>query len=1095
MIRKLVLSLVAVLGVATMSMAQTQVSGRVSGEDGTPIIGATVMVEGTTNGASTGIAGEFTLRAPADGTLVVSFIGYETQNVAINGQTSIEIVLKEESERIDDVIVVAFGEAKKEAFTGSATVVKSEEISKVQTTNALNALQGKVSGVQINNASGQPGSSSPSIRVRGVSSINAGTSPLIVLDGMPFDGSMDAINPNDIESMTVLKDAASNALYGARGANGVIMITTKRARNRDAIVSVDMKVGVNSRAAKDYDYVTDPGEYYELHYRSLYNYYKTLKTPDNENYTDFQAHMMANANLTGAPDVGGLGYNVFTYPAGETLIGSNGRINPHATLGRLYTYKGQDYWVTPDDWIDEVYGTGIRQEYNASVTASTERSNFYASFGYLNNEGIVAKTDFERYTARIKADYQAKKWMKMGANVSYSHYKSHVSGEDGSSGSSGNIFSFTSTIAPIYPLYVRDGQGNIMIDEFGNTVYDYGNGTQAGGNAGLNRPIHPGSNGVGAHMLDISNYEGNSMSFFGYADINFLKDFKFTFNGSVYFDESGSTSVTNGFYGAYASDNGTIAKQRGRQWSYNLQQILNYSKQIDAHNFGIMIGHENYYTLTNTLSGTKSNMFSPEMLELSMAMKTRSTTSASGVYNNEGYFARAQYDFDGRVFASASYRRDASSRFHPDHRWGNFWSVGGAWLINRESWFNVDWVDMLKVKASYGSQGNDNIGSNLYEDTYTVISSNDQAATALNRKGNKEITWETNGNFNAGFEFEVLKSRLAGSVDYFYRKTTDMLAWFSVPPSLGYSGYYKNIGDMVNQGVEVELNGTVVRSKNVNWSINANLTFLKNKVAYLPDENKTKTEYDLEGNPYPGYGSSGYWYGEGAPIYSMYETAYAGVNDNGESMWYKWKITYQTDEFGNLVYNEDKEPIEVSRSLETTSNYSEADKFVYKETMPTVYGGFGTTVDFYGFDFSANFSYQLGGHVYDGDYAAAMSSPVSSTGYAYHKDLWNAWTSENPNSNIPRFQYGDYYTASSSDRFLVSSNYLSLNNLTLGYTLPHKLMSKIGIQRLRVFVACENVWYWSKRDGLDPRQSITGGASQAYYSPVRTISGGINLTF
>ncbi len=1091
MIRKLVLSLVAVLGVATMSMAQTQVSGRVSGEDGTPIIGATVLVEGTTTGASTGIAGEFTLRAPADGTLVVSFIGYQTQNVPINGQTSIEIVLKEETERIDDVIVVAFGEAKKEAFTGSAAVMKSEDIAKVQTTNALNALTGKVTGVQITNVSGQPGNSSPSIIVRGVSSINAGVSPLIVLDGMPYDGSMDSINPNDIESMTVLKDAASNALYGARGANGVIMITTKRAKGRDAIVNVDMRVGVNSRAAQDYEYVTDPGEYYELHYRALYNNHIA------KGKGAIEAWQLANNDLIGNAASGGLGYNVFTYPESQTLIGTNGKLNPNATLGRLVNYKGQDYWVTPDNWIDEVYGTGIRQEYNASVSATTDRSNFYASFGYLNNDGVVEKTNYERYTARLRADFQAKKWLKVGANVAYSHDSSEYSTSEGESGSSANIFAFTAKMAPIYPLYVRDGNGNIMVDDNGNIVYDYGDASQPGGNAGFNRPVHAGSNGVGAHMMDISNYESNTLQFNGFADVTFLKDFKFTFNGGIYLMEQGSTSMTNPWYGQYRTSNGMISKGRYQTFTYNLQQILNYTKQIGKHNINAMIGHENYVATSASLTGNKSNMFSPSMLELPMAMKTVSTSSASSEYNNEGYFFRAQYEFDGRIFASASYRRDASSRFHPDHRWGNFWSVGAAWLINRENWFKADWVDMLKVKASYGSQGNDSIGANQYRRSWGVTESEGMPSVSMSSIGNKNITWETNGNLNVGFEFEVLKSRLSGNVDYFYRKTTDMLSFFSVAPSAGYSGYYKNIGDMANQGVEIELNGNVIRTKNVNWNINANITYVKNEILYLADENKTSEEmYDLNGKKYAGYGSGSNAFVEGMPLYSRYQKAFAGLSATGESMWYKWNVKYLENENGELVYDDMDRPIEVSRTMGTTTTYSDASNFVMETSMPEWYGGFGTSIDFYGFDFSANFSYQLGGKVYDGDYASSMSSPTAgSTGQAYHKDLWNAWTPENPNSEIPRFQFGDQYTAGSSDRFYISSNYLSLNNLTLGYTFPHKWMSKIGVQRLRIYVACENVYYWSARKGLDPRQSISGGASQAYYSPVRTISGGLNLTF
>lgn len=303
-----------------------------------------------------------------NGNLVVSFIGYESQVVAINGQTNLEVVLKEDTKSIDDVIVVAFGQAKKEAFTGSAGIVKSDDIAKVQTSNVAQALAGQVSGVQLSNSTGAPGSS-PSIRIRGFSSISASQEPLFIVDGAPYEGDLNNINPNDIESMTVLKDAASNALYGARGANGVIMITTKRAKGRDAIVTVDAKWGVNSRATKDYDYITDPGQYYETHYHALYSKFLS------DGQTAANAMILANNQLVSSEE-GGLGYNVFTVPNGQYMIGSNGRMNPAATLGRRVTYKGQDYWLTADDWNDEAYENSFRQEYNVSVSGSTDRSNF-----------------------------------------------------------------------------------------------------------------------------------------------------------------------------------------------------------------------------------------------------------------------------------------------------------------------------------------------------------------------------------------------------------------------------------------------------------------------------------------------------------------------------------------------------------------------------------------------------------------------------------------------------------------------------------------------------------------------------------------------
>ncbi len=1064
MIRKLVLSLVAVLSVAAMAVAQNkQVSGRVSGEDGNPIVGATVLVEGsTTSGTSTNIAGEFALRAPVNGNLVVSFIGYESQVVAINGQTNLEVVLKEDTKSIDDVIVVAFGQAKKEAFTGSAGTVKSDDIAKVQTSNVAQALAGQVSGVQLSNSTGAPGSS-PSIRIRGFSSISASQEPLFIVDGAPYEGDLNNINPNDIESMTVLKDAASNALYGARGANGVIMITTKRAKGRDAIVTVDAKWGVNSRATKDYDYITDPGQYYETHYHALYSKFLS------DGQTAANAMILANNQLVSSEE-GGLGYNVFTVPNGQYMIGSNGRMNPAATLGRRVTYKGQDYWLTADDWNDEAYENSFRQEYNVSVSGSTDRSNFYASFGYLNSKGIVQGSDMYRYTARLKADFQAKKWLKVGANASYANFDWNSLNADGEGESTANVFAFTSSMAPIYPVYVRDGMGNVMYDQYGIKMYDYGNGM----NAGLTRPVFANANALLDSQLNPNNSNGNAFSGSAFADFTLYEGLKVTLNVGMNLDETRYSSMLNRFYGQFASQGGILSKQHNRSFSYNLQQLINYSKTFaEHHSIDIMAGHEYYNYSTALLNGSRSNIFLDDNDELANALVDGSVTSYSGEYNNEGYFGRVQYDYDERIFVSGSYRRDASSRFHPDHRWGNFWSAGAAWLINRESWFNVKWIDMLKLKASIGSQGNDNIGAYRYTHNYQIVNSASKPGVIFTAQGNENITWETNTNFNVGAEFDLFKGRLSGSFEYFYRKTTDMLFAFPVAPSMGYSSYYANIGDMRNSGIELNLNAVLLNRKNVQWNFGLNLTHYKNKILKLPEEHKTAKT--IEG--YEGFASGSYFFTEGESLHTFYIPKYAGVKpDTGESMWYT-----TNPETG---------------AIETTTAYQQATYYTSGNAIADLYGGFNTSIAFFGVDVSASFTYQIGGLAYDSGYAGSMTSPVgTSVGMNMHKDLLNAWTPENPESNIPRLQYNDRYTAAVSDRFLTDASYLNIQNIQVGYTFPHKWTSKFGVHSLRVYLACDNVFYWSYRDGFDPRYSFTGSTNNATYSPIRTISGGITVQF
>ena len=1055
------------LGACLSAFAQQlQVTGTVKDHTGNPVAGATILVEGSTTGTTSNADGSYSITAPSDATLLVSFIGYQPQQIAVAGKSRIDITLKEDTQSIDDVIVVAFGTAKKEAFTGSATVIKSDDIAKSQQSNVAQALAGKVAGVQLTNSSGQPGAA-PDIRIRGFSSLNAGNSPLWIVDGMPYSGDLNNLNPNDIESMTVLKDAASNALYGARGANGVVMITTKKAKSKDAIITVDAKWGVNSRAVKDYEYITNPAQFYETHYNALKNYYL------DSGMSAMEAHLKANQNLTGSANDGGLGYMVYTVPEGQEFIGINGKVNPQATLGRRLVYEGQEYYVRPDDWTDAAFRTSLRQEYNISIAGSGDKTSVYASFGYLNNEGIAYNSDMDRFTTRLKLDYQAKDWLKMGANATYARFHYNQIDDDGSSGNSGNVFAYTTTIGPIYPLYIRDGNGNVLYNEDGIKLYDYGQ------NAGMERSIFTNSNALSESRLNTQASEGNAFNGTAFFDISFLKDFKFTFNAGVTLDETRSTVIKNPYFGQFASEEGLLSKGHSRQLEFNTQQILNYTKQIGQHNVNVMVGHEYYNANTYALSASKSHMLTEDNDELAGAIiDKQSASSYRTEYNNEGYFARVMYDYASKYFFSASFRRDASSRFHPDHRWGNFWSLGGAWIITREDFManTQSWLDNLKLKASIGSQGNDNIGNFRYTNTYTIENANGEVSTVFNAKGAEDITWETNTNFNAGIEFSLLQGMISGGVEYFLRKTTDMLLSFPVPPSMGYSSYYANVGDMHNSGIEIELNYTPIRREKLQWDINLNMTHLRNRITMLPAERRNKV---VEG--YEGYVSGTTFYGEGLPMYTFYMKKYAGVSDEGKSMWYM----DETDSEGNLT----------GRRV-TTTEFAKATDYLCGDPIPDLYGGFGTSLNFYGFDLSVAFTYQIGGLAYDSGYAAAMYSPANkSTGMNWHKDILNAWTPENSTSNIPRLQYEDQNQNAQSDRFLMDASYLNLQNINFGYTLPSKITQKFGVDRVRIYLACENVYYWSKRQGFDPRYSYSGATSQATYSPVRTISGGINIQF
>ena len=1045
-----------------MAQSSGQIGGQVIDENGDPVIGAQVKVKGAKQGTVTDANGHFTLPDAKRGDIIViNYLGMDSQTM--KAAPGMKVSMQSQDHQLDEVLVVAFGQQKKSSFTGSAGVVKSDILDKKQLTNVFSGLQGEVAGVQMTNTSGSP-TATPSFAIRGFGSINAGISPLIIVDGAPYDGGWNNLNPNDVESITVLKDAASNALYGARGANGVIMITTKQGSHERATITFDAKWGSNSRATEDYDRITNPAQYYETYYKALYNY-----NVRDKGMSAYEAHVTANNTIGLTGDKGGLGYVAYTVPDGQYLIGTNGRMNPNAMLGNRIYYGGKFYTITPDDWVDEAFRNGLRQEYNLNVTGGNDKLSFYASLGYLKNEGVVDYSDFDRYTARVKADYQARKWLKLGANLNYTHTNQHDVG-DGSQ----SLFDISTRFAPIYPVYLRDGDGNIMRDEHGK-MYDYGSGE----NAGLHRPsnLEPARNVLQTNSLNANNTFADVMTLNGFVDITPIEGLKITLNGTVTDNEWKNTQTTQSFYGNTVTTvpGGEVDKTNYQTYTLNFQQIANYSRSFGKHNATIMLGHENYKYKYNYLFGSRQQMFSYfQAQELDAAVKELHNGGSSSDYNTEGYFSRLMYDYDGRYFGQMSYRRDASSRFHPDHRWGNFYSFGGAWIITKEPWFKSSWIDMLKLKASWGQQGNDAIGDYRYTDTYYLSNFNGEVAFVQNTVGNPNITWETNSNFNVGVEFELLKRRITGSVEYFHRTTTDMLCFVNVPFSGGYSGSWDNVGDMVNQGVEFDLHFTPIRTKEIDWTINLNATHYKNKVTKLHPDKKGS---ELDG--YHGYVSDPYFIGEGLPLHTFRLKKYAGVNEEGQAMWY--------------VKNDDG-------TLSTTTTNTSASYFECGSADPSLYGGLSSTLTAFGFDLSVTFNYSLGGKAMDYGYQSLMGNPSSgNTGFSFHKDVLKAWSETNTSSDIPRFQYAvkdnDTSANGTSDRWLTNASTLTLQNINIGYTLPKRLVAKLGLTNVRVYASGENLYYWSKRKGFDPRSSFWGSSSESSYAQVRTFTGGITVKF
>jgi TonB-linked SusC/RagA family outer membrane protein len=988
----------------------------------------------------------------------VSYVGLQTQEVGV--RANVRVVMRSESEVLEEVVVTAYGTTTKGAFTGSAGVIKADKIEARQVSNVSNALSGAIAGVQVLSDNGQPGTSAK-IRIRGVGSINAGTAPLYVVDGVPFDGDLSSLNTQDIESMTVLKDAASTALYGARGANGIIMITTKKGKAGKAIVNFDAKMGSNSRAIKNYDVMTSPQMYTEKAYEAIYNGGLSL------GYDATKANTYANSTIFTNGN-GGFGYPIYTIPSGESLIGMDGKLNPNTTLG----YSDGKYYYTPDNWADETFANKIRQEYNASISAHTDRMNYYASVGYLNDQGVIENSGFERYTGRLKADYKIYDWLKIGGNFGYTYSNSRYPGDQGSSSttSSANAFFIANNMAPVYPIYVRNADGVIMRDK-GHPVYDYGDGISTK----YSRSFMSIANPAGDLTYNKEEYLKDILNLSWFGELTPVKGLTLTARYGLHVDNTRYNSLGNIFYGQSAKYGGTVYQQHTRTYGFDQQYVANYQFSVaEKNHIDITAGYDGYEYENTNLDASGQNLYNPNIFYVNNAIDQRNGYGAKKAYATEGYFSRVNYDYSDTYFASVSYRRDASSRFTEDNRWGDFFSASAAWMITNEDFMkDISWVNMLKLKASYGEQGNDDLlysnGSKNYYpalDQFKVTGANGVFSDAtLYYKGNPDLTWETSTSYNIGIDFALFKNRLNGTIEYFGRESKDMLYNKPVASSAGYSSVPMNIGSMRNTGLEIDLGYQILKTANISWDINLNAASIKNKIL--------KLHPDLNGEMIDGTRI----YKEGESMYRLYLVKYAGV-DSGTGKAQYWS----KDDDGNPVKTDD---------WSVGSNHKEATG----DLLPTVYGGLGTSLTAYGFDFSIQMAYQLGGKIYDSGYQSLMHGGTSSSaGRNWHTDILNSWSETNTNTNVPRVNTQDKYANSTSDRWLISSDYLSVNNITLGYVLPKRLIQKVAVDKIRFYVVADNVALFSSRKGLDPRQSFTS-ATTSLYTPIRTISGGVNITF
>jgi len=1027
--------------IGMQAFAQTSITGIVTDANGEPVPGGTVRAKGFSDvGTITDLNGSYTLSVPAEATvLVFSFVGMKAQEVEIGGQTTISVTLQNEDIGIDEVVVTAYGTTKKSSFTGSVGVVKSDDIAKSSAPTFESALQGTVSGVQVNTSSGQPGGES-SIAIRGMGSFgNFG--PLYVIDGVPVASGnfsdiasdsygtsssiLSSLNPQDIESISVLKDASASSLYGARAANGVILITTKKGKKgKPTQFSFSAKYGLTDIAVEMPD-VLDAEGYFKLFW-------------DHYQKTGAEAGLSGQtlADYANSSTIGGFAINPYN------------TLSPYDANGSLTSGAGL-YW--DEDWRDAVIKKGYTQDYMVSASGGGEKSAYYFSGGYSTNDGNVVGSTFDRYSTRINFDSKVKDYLNAGINTFLS-----FTDQDTPPGAGGGAspMNFVNQVANIYPVYAHDANGDVVINSKGEKVYSYVNAT--------NFDFNP----VALAEMDIYNvqtYRAMTSAFFQFT---FFKDFKFESKPSLDYMNMYETRYYNPDHGNGASVSGRSNKYAKRDMRLNITNKLDWGHSYGDHTISTFVVQEAAkYTYDETFAGGTNFPFNGND-----NLRAAGTPSGIDSYKTEksisSYLGSASYDFANKYYFSASLRRDGSSVFGADYKWGTFYSVGASWRISEESFVSgLDWLSNLKLRASYGTSGNDNIGRydalGLVELGYGYGGNPGLRYTQL---ANPSLRWEKNISYNIGLEFGLF-NKVSGELEYFARESDDLITDRPLSFTTGFDDITSNVAKINNSGFELMIHSENFRTGDFSWTSDFNITSIKNEIKELSQEEIIT-------------GSKRWIVGQDR--YHFYIRKWAGVDAaTGEPMWY-----------AHVLDSDGEETDEIT----VTKNYNTATRFEMGSALPKFTGGFQNNVTYKGIEFSFNLYFSYGGKILD--YTQMdMYHAGSTPGKQLSTDMLDAWKQPGDVTDVPRFYSGNTDLGENrSSRYLHDGSYIRLKNVTLAYNFPKSILEKAKIASLRAFISAENYFTFAKYKNIDPEVGVAGTTNN-YYPHIKTLMFGLNLNF